>query len=131
MDNGTTWLNWFLFICFVLLFFASLRNLISSFLRMEGMVNLNITDTQRASNLSKNLSSIVLHKTGASNRIFPQKFDGNLALERKPLTKVYVHSRLMAILFLVRDFSFHLIVLTFWKAFLVLFVNYNKNSLKA
>ena len=92
MDNGTTWLNWFLFICFVLLFFASLRNFISSFLRMEGMVNLNITDTQRASNLSKNLSSIVLHKTGASNKIFPQKFDENLTLERKPLTK-YMSSR--------------------------------------
>ena len=92
MDNGTTWLNWFLFICFVLLFFASLRNLISSFLRMEGMVNLNITDTQRASNLSKNLSSIVLHKTGASNKIFPQKFDENLTLERKLLTK-YMSTR--------------------------------------
>ena len=59
---------------------------------MEGMVNLNITDTQRASNLSKNLSSIVIHKTGASNKIFPQKFDENLTLERKPLTK-YMSTR--------------------------------------
>ena len=59
---------------------------------MEGMVNLNITETQRASNLSKHLSSIVLHKTGASNRIFPQKFDENLTLERKPLTK-YMSTR--------------------------------------
>ena len=92
MDNGTTWLNWFLFICFVLLFFASLRNLISSFLRMEGMVNLDIADTKRASNLSKNISSIVLYKTGASNKIFPQKFDENLTLERKPLTK-YMSTR--------------------------------------
>ena len=59
---------------------------------MEGMVNLNITDTQQASNLSKNLSSNVLHKTGASNRIFRQKFDENLVLERKPHTK-YLSSR--------------------------------------
>ena len=59
---------------------------------MEGMVNLNITDSQRASNLSKNLSSIVLHKTGASNKIFPQKFDENLTLERKLLTK-YMSTR--------------------------------------
>ena len=55
---------------------------------MEGMVNLNITDTQRASNLSKNLSSIVLHKTGASNKIFPQKFDENLTLERNHLQSI-------------------------------------------
>ena len=34
----------------------------------------------------------------------------------KTTRKVYVQSRLMAILFLVRDFSFHLIVLTFWRA---------------
>ena len=88
--NNLTQLVSFYFFCS--LFFASLRNLISSFLRMEGMVNLNITDTQRASNLSKNLSSIVLHKTGASNKIFPQKFDENLTLERKPLTK-YMSTR--------------------------------------
>ena len=81
---------------------------------MEGMVNLNITDTQRASNLSKNLSSILKSYIGT-----------------KTTYKVYVQSRLMAILSLVRDFNFHLIVLTFWKAFLALFVNYNKNSLKA
>ena len=37
----------------------------------------------------------------------------------------------MAILFPVRDFSFYLNVLTFWKGFLALFVNYNENSLKA
>ena len=59
---------------------------------MEGMVNLDIADTKRASNLSKNISSIVLYKTGASNKIFPQKFDENLTLERKPLTK-YMSSR--------------------------------------
>ena len=81
---------------------------------MEGMVNLNITDTQRASNLSKNLSSILKSYIGT-----------------KTTYKVYVQSRLMAILSLVRDFGFHLIVLTFWKTFLALFVNYNKNSLKA
>ena len=59
---------------------------------MEGMVNLDIADTKRASNLSKNISSIVLYKTGASNKIFPQKFDENLTLERKPLTK-YMSTR--------------------------------------
>ena len=59
---------------------------------MEGMVNLDIADTKRASNLSKNISSIVLHKTGASNKIFPQKFDENLTLERKLLTK-YMSTR--------------------------------------
>ena len=59
---------------------------------MEGMVNLDIADTKRASNLSKNISSIVLYKTGASNKIFPQKFDENLTLERKLLTK-YMSTR--------------------------------------
>ena len=37
----------------------------------------------------------------------------------------------MATPFPVSDFSFHLIVLTFWEAFLALYVNYNENSLKA
>ena len=96
---------------------GTLRNLISSFLQMEGMVNLNITETQRASNLSKHLSSIVLHKTGASNRIFPQKFDENLTLERKPLTKYMSTRDLWQFYFLSAISAFIWLFLNFGRRF--------------
>ena len=68
IEKGTTWFNRFLFFLLFFLFFSSLKNLISSFLRMEGMANHNITDTQRASNLSKIYLLLCrkLYKTGAS-----------------------------------------------------------------